>query len=69
MKGLPEPETPMEHEIMKVLDRMEKEHDALYEKYKHEGGLDGHGREHKLITQEGFAEITVIKKKYGIETD
>ena len=67
MKGLPEPKTPMEHEIMEVLDRIEKEHDALYEKYRREGGLDGHTKEHKAITQKGFAEIAKIKKKYRSE--
>ena len=57
----------MEQEIMAILDRMERDHDALYEKHKHEGGLDKKSKEYKAITQKGFAEIAEIKKKYGYE--
>lgn len=56
-----------EQEAQKVLDKLTADHDALYEKYKHEGGLDGHGAEHKELTRKAFVEIAELKKKYGIK--
>lgn len=57
-----------EIEARKVLDKLNDDHEALYEKYKHEGGLDGHGAEHKELTHKAFEKIAKLKEKCGIRS-
>ncbi len=55
----------MEIELRAVWDECKKQHDELDEKYKHEPGIDGHGKEHRKITLEAVQKADEIKKKYG----
>lgn len=57
-----------EAEAQVVMDKAEKEREALFQKYKAEGhgGLDGHNAEYRAIMRRALEEVEKIKKKYGI---
>lgn len=55
----------LEKKLQMIFDEMEKKHKQLYEKYKHEGVLDGHNREHMEISKAGFKKIDKLKDEYG----
>ncbi len=56
-----------ENEAKAVIERMEKEDEAVREKYRDSGGLDPGAKEHREILDRGMKEIANIRKKYGIE--